>query len=215
MKSFPLFVLALGLSALCSCNQPSSSSSKEEGVTSDTVNSVIENILTRRSIRQYSPKPVNRDTLQTILKCGIYAPNGMHKESWQVRVTDDPDFINGFTEVYKKANPGIASRPGFRNAFNNAPTVIFVAYDTTYDCSQVDCGMLGENIMLSAHSLGIGSCCMAGVVRFMNQSPDAAPYLQRLDLPSTHRLLFAIALGYPEENPKAGPRDMGRVKFVE
>lgn len=88
---------------------------------------VIENIMARRSIRQYKPQPVNRDTLQRILECGIHAPNGMHRESWQVRVTDNADFINGLTELYKKENPKAAERPGFRNMFNNAPTVVFIA----------------------------------------------------------------------------------------
>lgn len=175
---------------------------------------VIENIMARRSIRQYKPQPVNRDTLQRILECGIHAPNGMHRESWQVRVTDNADFINGLTELYKKENPKAAERPGFRNMFNNAPTVVFIAYDTTYDLSQVDCGLLGENIILAAQSLGIGSCCLGGATRFM-ETPEAAEYLKRLDLPDTHRLLYAIALGYPDEAPEAKSRDMSKVKFIE
>lgn len=175
---------------------------------------VIENIMARRSIRQYKPQPVNRDTLQRILECGIHAPNGMHRESWQVRVTDNADFINGLTELYKKENPKAAERPGFRNMFNNAPTVVFIAYDTTYDLSQVDCGLLGENIILAAQSLGIGSCCLGGATRFM-ETPAAAEYLKRLDLPDTHRLLYAIALGYPDEAPEAKSRDMSKVKFIE
>lgn len=175
---------------------------------------VIENIMARRSIRQYKPQPVNRDTLQRILECGIHAPNGMHRESWQVRVTDNADFINGLTELYKKENPKAAERPGFRNMFNNAPTVVFIAYDTTYDLSQVDCGLLGENIILAAQSLGIGSCCLGGATRFM-ETPTAAEYLKRLDLPDTHRLLYAIALGYPDEAPEAKSRDMSKVKFIE
>ena len=175
---------------------------------------VIENIMARRSIRQYKPQPVNRDTLQRILECGIHAPNGMHRESWQVRVTDNADFINGLTELYKKENPKAAERPGFRNMFNNAPTVVFIAYDTTYDLSQVDCGLLGENIILAAQSLGIGSCCLGGATRFM-ETPAAAEYLKRLGLPATHRLLYAIALGYPDEAPEAKSRDMSKVKFIE
>lgn len=175
---------------------------------------VIENIMARRSIRQYKPQPVNRDTLQRILECGIHAPNGMHRESWQVRVTDNADFINGLTELYKKENPKAAERPGFRNMFNNAPTVVFIAYDTTYDLSQVDCGLLGENIILAAQSLGIGSCCLGGATRFM-ETPAAAEYLKRLHLPDTHRLLYAIALGYPDEAPEAKSRDMSKVKFIE
>ena len=39
--------------------------------------------------------------------------------------------------------------------FNNAPTVVFIANDPAYDMSQIDCGLLGENMILSAWSMGI------------------------------------------------------------
>ncbi len=175
---------------------------------------VIENIMTRRSIRQYKPQPVNRDTMQIILECGINAPNGMNKQSWEVRVVDNPEFINGVTELYKKANPKAASDPAFKNMFRNAPTVAFIAHDPSYGCSQIDCGLLGANMVLSAHALGIGSCCLGGPVAFMLQ-PEAAPYLEKLGFSDGYRLLYCIAFGYPDESPAAKPRDAGKVKFVD
>lgn len=50
--------------------------------------------------------------------------------------------------------------------FNNAPTVVFIANDPAYDMSQMDCGLLGENMILSAWSMGIGSCCLGGTCAF-------------------------------------------------
>ena len=93
---------------------------------------------------------VNRDTMQIILDCGINAPNGQNKQSWEVRVVDNPDFINGITEIYKKENPKAAEDPKFKNMFRNASTVVFIANDPSYDLSQIDCGLLGENMILSA-----------------------------------------------------------------
>lgn len=43
--------------------------------------------------------------MQTIVECGINAPNGMNKQSWEVRVVDNPEFINGLTEIFKKKIP--------------------------------------------------------------------------------------------------------------
>lgn len=208
----PVLLTLCGLIALHGCTSPPPSGLAEQA--SDTTNQVIETIMARRSIRQYKPRPVDRDTLQSILKCGIHAPNGQHKESWQIRVVDSPEFINGLTALYKQENPQATERPGFKNIFNNAPTVVFIAYDTTYDLSQVDCGLLGENIILAAQSMGIGSCCLGAPIRFMN-SAAAVEYLKRLDLPDTHKLLYAIALGYPDEEPAAKSRDMDKVKFIE
>lgn len=212
MKTLSMLFALLSIATWCSCGQPADST--ESNTTADTTNQVVETIMARRSIRQYKPQAVNRDTLQLILKCGINAPNGQHKESWQIRVTDNAEFINGLTQLYLKENPQAEKRPGFKNIFNNAPTVVFIAYDTTYDLSQVDCGLLGENIILAAQSMGIGSCCLGAPIRFMN-SPAASEYIKRLDLPETHKLLYAIALGYPDEAPAAKSRDMDKVKFIE
>lgn len=181
----------------------------------DTTNQVIETIMARRSVRKYLPQPVNRDTMQVILDCGINAPNGQNKQSWAIRVVDNPEFINGLTEVYKKANPKVAEDPGFRNMFRNAPTVVFIANDTSYDFSQVDCGLLGENMVLSAWSMGIGSCCLGSPIRFMKTNPEAAEYLKRLNIPEGYDLLYCIAFGYPDESPAAKPRDASKVMYVE
>lgn len=210
-----LAILCIG--GMTACTQPAQQDDKtsQETVQKEQPNAVIETIMSRRSIRKYKPEPVSRDTMETILECGINAPNGMNKQSWEIRVVDNPDFINGITEVYKKANPKAAEDPSFKNMFRNAPTVVFIAHDPGYDCSQIDCGLLGENMILSAWSMGIGSCCLGGPVRFINTNPDAAPYLQKLGFSEGYRLLYCIAFGHPDETPAAKPRTMDKVKYVE
>lgn len=208
-------MLGAGLLCLSSCGGQAQKAQPAAESETDTTNQVIETIMARRSVRKYLPQPVNRDTMQVILDCGINAPNGQNKQSWAIRVVDNPEFINGLTEVYKKANPKVAEDPGFRNMFRNAPTVVFIANDTSYDFSQVDCGLLGENMVLSAWSMGIGSCCLGSPIRFMKTNPDAAEYLKRLNIPEGYDLLYCIAFGYPDESPAAKPRDTSKVMFVE
>ena len=208
-------MLGAGLLCLSSCGGQTQQAQPAAANEADSTNQVIETIMARRSVRKYLPQPVNRDTMQVILNCGINAPNGQNKQSWAIRVVDNPEFINGLTEVYKKANPKAAEDPNFRNMFRNAPTVVFIANDTAYDFSQVDCGLLGENMILSAWSMGIGSCCLGGPIRFMNTDPGAAEYLKRLNIPEGYALLYCIAFGYPDESPAAKPRDASKVMFVE
>lgn len=186
-----------------------------ENVQDSTDNQVIETIMARRSIRQYKPQPVGRDTMQIILNCGINAPNGQNKQSWAIRVVDNPEYINGITEIYKKKNPKVADDSSFKNMFRNAPTVVFIASDKSYGMSQIDCGLLGENMVLSAWSMGIGSCCLGSPVRFMQTEPEAADYLKRLNIPDGYELLYCIAFGYSDEAPAAKPRDPAKIMFVE
>ena len=113
MKNVIYSMLGAGLLCLSSCAGQVQKEQTPAPDESSVKNQVIETIMTRRSVRKYLPQPVNRDTMQMILDCGIHAPNGQNKQSWAVRVVDNPEFINGITEVYKKVNPKVAEDPGF------------------------------------------------------------------------------------------------------
>lgn len=177
-------------------------------------NGVIDAIMSRRSIRKYKDMPVEREKLQQIVECGMNAPSGMNKQPWQIRVVDNPEYIDGISEIFVKQNPNAANQEDFKNMFRNAPAVIFIA--SPIDGSgQLDCGLLGENIILAAQSLGLGTCCLGGPIAFMKNSEEALPYLKRLDIPTDYSLLYAIAVGYPDESPEAKPRDMNKVKFID
>ena len=176
---------------------------------------VMENIMTRRSIRDYKEEPVCREQMAKILESGIYAPSAINMQPWAVRVVDNKEFIDGVTAIAVASNPKIAEQPGFRNLFRNAPTVAFIACPEESYSGEYDCGLLSQNMMLSAWSMGIGSCCLGSVVPVMN-SPEAKPYLDRLQLPADYKLQVAIAFGYPEgEIPVAPERDASKAYYVE
>ena len=200
MKSIRLMLAGASLLLFCSCGAQVQKETQVANANESKENAVIETIMSRRSIRQYKPQAVNRDTMQIILDCGINAPNGQNKQSWEVRVVE---------------NPKAAEDPKFKNMFRNASTVVFIANDPSYDLSQIDCGLLGENMILSAWSMGIGSCCLGGPTRFMTSTPAAAEYLKKLDIPEGYQLLYCIAFGYPDETPAAKPRNAAKVKFID
>ena len=211
MKAIKVLLGAVCALSVFSCTAPV----QQEVKCDEGKNAVIETIMTRRSVRKYQPQAVNRDTMKIIMECGINAPNAINKQSWEVRVVDSPEFINGITEVFKKVSPKMAEAPDFKNMFRNAPTVVFIANDTTFPFSQVDCGLMAENMMLSAWSMGIGSVCLGSSAHFINNTPEAAPYLEKLGFSENYKTLICIGFGYPAETPAAKPRDMGKVKFVD
>ena len=189
---------ATGLVSLNACTPSSSKENMSADSTKTHENTVIKTIMSRRSIRKYKDIPVEREKLQTIVECGLHAPSAMNKQPWQIRVVDNAEYIEGITAVYKKAHPETAEDENFKNMFRNAPAVIFIASPTD-GSGQLDCGLLGENILLAAQSLELGTCCLGGPVRFMCNTPEAAPYVERLQLPDDYILLYAIAVGYPDE----------------
>ena len=202
MKIFRILASAIALMAIASCAQTAQ--------TTDD-NQVIETIMARRSIRQYKPVAVSRDTLQTILECGINAPNGMNAQSWEIRVVDDPAVMDELVAAMAAGNPDVP-KASVKGCFRNAPTMIFIANALSYDCSQIDCGLLSENIMLSAWSLGVGSICLGSPIRFLKNSPEA---LARLGFSEGYNPVICVGLGYALESPEAKPRDWSKIKFVE
>lgn len=215
MRNLKQTTFAVLLLPLMACGGGAQQQAPAETPVQDSLkNQVVETIMTRRSVRQYKPQAVERDKMQTIVECGINAPNAMNKQPWEVRVVDNADYINGVTELYKKANPKAAEDPAFKNIFRNAPTVVFIGHDTKSESSPFDCGLLAENMMISAWSMGIGSCCLGSPARFM-KTPEAAEYLQKLGFSEGYELLYCIGFGYPDEAPAAKPREAAKVKFVE
>ena len=170
--------------------------------------------MSRRSIRNYKDSAISREVLDEILTCGVNAPNAMNRQMYEIRVLS-PALIDSLSSAVIKDNPKMAERPGFKNIFVNAPCVICVAYDSSSSMSQIDCGLLGENIMLAAWAKGIGSCCLGSSPRMIKDSPSAKPYLEKLGFSEGYEFIYCIALGYPNETPDAKPRKMDMIKFVE
>ena len=182
--------------------------------TGDARNAVIETIMARRSVRKYKDQPVEREKIEQIVECGINAANGMNSQPWAVRVVEDPAFIEGATDIFRAKQPDMVEMdPNFKTMFRNATTIICVGSPKD-GSGNVDAGLLAGNVMLAAQSLGLGTCCMGSPAHFLNTTPEAASYLEALDLPEGYALSLIIAVGYPDEAPAAKPRDKTKIKYI-
>lgn len=203
-------LLFLAVAALMSAACCQTSNSEAEAV--DNV------IMSRRSIRNYKQIPVSRDTMQVILKAGINAPNGQNRQSWEIRVVDNPGTMSEIKAAMSAANPDV---PMAGDSFRNAPVMAFIAADTSYDFSLLDCGMLSENMVLSAWSMGVGSICLGSPVRFLDGSesirsnPEIRKVMDKLGFSEGYRLVLCVGFGYPLESPDAKPRDENKFRFVD
>ena len=204
MRLFNIALVGLFLATCISCKTQNTEAMNME-------NEVIETIMARRSIRKYKAEPVKRETMDIILKCGINAPNGLNKQSWEVRVLDNPETIQKLQDHMVAANPGMDPEM-VRGCFRGAPTLVLVANDSVYDFSPIDCGLLTENIVLSAWSLGVGSVCLASPIRFICNSPEA---MAMLGFSEGYTPIICVGLGYADETPEAKPRDMAKVKYLD
>ena len=201
-----LFLLIMASITLMGC-APSAPQEKTE-------NAVIEAIMARRSIRQYHATPVGRDTLMQIMTCGINAANGQNKQSWEVRIVDNPATMTQIQDLMAAGNAKLDPAM-VKGCMRGAPVMVFIARDLNYDFSAYDCGLLAGNILLSAQSMGVGSICLGSPVRFINEAENSAEILNILGYSENYELCLCIGLGYAAETPDAKPRDINKVQFVD
>ena len=164
---------------------------------SNAENPVLNNIMARRSIRKYLDKPVEHEKLEKVALAGINAPSAMNLQNWAVRIIEDQKLMADVKEMTR-----------------NAPNLICVCVpaDGRFD---LDAGLLGENMMLAAQSLGLGTCIQTGPIRFLTTNEKAQAFRDSLDIPADYKLLYVISIGYPDEQPAAKPRDASKVKFIK
>ena len=160
-------------------------------------NEVINNIMARRSVRKYLDKPVEHEKLEAVALAGINAPSAMNRQNWAVRIIEDQKLM-----------------ADVKGQTRNAPNLICVCAPTDgrFD---LDAGLLGQNMMLAAQSLGLGTCIQTGPIRFLTTDEKAQAFRESLDIPEGYKLLYVIAIGYPGEQPEAKPRDVSKVKYIK
>ncbi len=214
-----LIVSLLVLLVLPACKQEQKNTLEMEAKSTKSV--VVENIMNRRSVRSYQKEQIKDEELDQIITCAINAPSALNKQSWEIRVIQNPEILkninDGFIAYAKdKKLAGSASRAqesGF-SVFHGAPTLIIVANDQNNAYSQVDCGLLGQNILLSAESMDIGTCVVGSAIAFLN-TPEAKSIIKQLNFPEGYKPLYTIAVGYKNERPEAKPRIQEKVQIIK
>lgn len=209
MNKTKLILAGAALSMAMAC---APTEQKQETPVVEEKNEVVETIMARRSIRKYKAEAVPREVMTEILDCGINAPNGQNKQSWEIRVVDNAELLAEMSKAMGEAHPQVAMA---KDCFRGAPVMVFIARDLSYDFSAYDCGLLAENMMLSAWSMGVGSVCLGSPVRFLTDNELCKPLVEKLGFSEGYELSLCVGFGYADEAPKAKPRDKGKYRFVD
>ena len=188
-------VMILGAAFLSACGE--TKSEKEEATSSCPVSeAVINNIMTRTSIRQFTSQPVSKDTLDIIVKAGMAAPSAMNKQPWAFVVVTEREMLDSLNVKHPYANLKTAT----------AAIIVCGNMDKTIEGAGreywvQDCSAATENILLAAHGLGLGAV-WCGVYPVEERVADVSGVLE---LPENIIPLNIITMGYPAENPE--PKD--------
>lgn len=191
------------------------------------MNDTIKSIMERRSIRRYSGAQIKEDELQAILNAGLYAPSAGGRQGVIFVVSQDTETneklgrikransrvrMSDGTRYISREQPSIADDASIKNAFYGAPTVITLFAPKNFIFAKEDCACAAQNMLLAAHSLGIGSCYIGMAWESFNDA-FGKETLIKWGVRSDYFAVLHVLLGYPkdEKHPLAKPRKEGRI----
>jgi nitroreductase len=154
---------------------------------------LVEGIHTRRSIRQFTEKPVAREQLIEIIKAGTWAPSGRNNQPWRFVIITDPGLRGE-----------LAGHTKYSAVIEGAPACVAVFADRSAMYSDVkdhqSMGACIQNMLLAAHSLGLGAVWLGEILK----KADAVRVL--LGLPQEMELMAVVALGHPAPGKHSSQR---------
>lgn len=171
-------------------------------------NTTIKAIMARKSVREYSDREIPPEAIRTILEAGMSGPSAVNARPWEFIAVTDPEVLAKMSE-----NNGRAARPlqgaklgilicgNLEKAFSRAPEYWIV-----------DAAIAGQNMILAAESLGIGSVWLGT----WPQEEKVANQKALFNLPEHIVPHSIIAFGYPKEegeNPVRNHWEEDRVHY--
>ena len=165
---------------------------------------IMQAVKNRRSVRKLKSEPVSNNLLNTVLEAGRWAPSWANTQCWKFVVVQDALVRGKVAETISPGNPGT-------DAIKNAPVIIAICGELERagykrgtpmtdkgDWYMFDTALAAQNMMLTAHSLGLGTVAIGYF--------DASKAANILGLPSNARVVLLLPLGYPIKEPTATPR---------
>jgi nitroreductase len=175
---------------------------------------VVEAIHTRRSIRSYSTQPVERELIEQVIWDAAQAPPPFSGQlPWTFNVVQGVERISAYgDEALQYARDNHPDEPGWEwtdrpefEVFWGAPALIIISGRVE------DCCRAGQNLMLSAHARGLGTCWVGSPMLWLRTAPTKT----KLKIPPELTPVTALSLGYPAAIPDAPPRKRPPIIWLE
>ncbi len=149
---------------------------------------ILDYILDRRSIRRFSDQKIDSETIKAILTAAMYAPSAVNLQPWHFVVIDHSSMMKKIMEIHPHAR-----------MLQTASHAVVVCGDLQLQHDDgywvVDCGAATQNLLLAAHTLGLGSCW----VGIHPREEREVSFSRLLTLPFHVKPFALVALGYSEE----------------
>jgi len=157
----------------------------------------------RRSIRKYKGVKVEQEKIDQIVEAALLSPSSHANYPWRFIVVEDNNTLSKLS----------LSKIHGANFLSDSPLAIVVTADQNQsDVWIEDASIAATHIMLTAHSLDLGSCWVQIRKRMATNTETSEEYIKKLlNIPENINVLSIIAIGYPDE--KKEPRNKSQLLY--
>ena len=154
---------------------------------------LLEGIYTRRSIRQFTDQPVEREQLIEIIRAGTWAPSGLNNQPWRFVIVKERETRIKLAEFTK-----------YRMVIESAPACIAVFIDRGAMYNDIKdhqaMGACIQNMLLAVHALDLGAVWLGEILK------NAESVRMFLELPPEMELMAVVAIGHPRAGSRTSQR---------
>lgn len=182
------------------------------------MNEILRAIAQRYSCRAYDGELPGREKLEAIAQAAVQSPSSMNSQPWLVHVITDKAFIEemdmeGMRILSEAEDNSTYQRFIGRGGklFYNAPCMFLVLKKAGTD---MDCGIVSENITLAATSLGLGSV-ICGMAAIPFTGPKSADFKQRTEVTGDWEFGIAVLVGTAIGTGTPHVPDVSKIKYIE
>lgn len=169
--------------------------------------SAMDAIHNRRTVRDYLPQKLDKETIQSLLNAAVLAPSAMHEEPWSFAVIQDKkllDRLSDASKIFVRNEAQSSNQPQAKqmldlvsnvdfHVFYNANTLIVIYSKFQGQFVAADCWLAAENLMLAACAEGLGTC----VIGFATSALNSPEWKRELGVPAEMIAIVPIIVGVP------------------
>lgn len=183
---------------------------------------IIEAVYGRRAVREFTSEPIEQQTLQKLIGAAVQAPSAVNEQPWSFFVVRDRSLLARISREAKahmlRTTPAglvshhfqeLLSDPNF-DIFYQAPVLIVIASRAQSLWAVEDCSLAAENLMLTAHAAGLGSCWI-GFAQAWLRTPEGKA---ALNIPVDCIPVAPIIVGHPKSTPAPVPRKEPEIHWI-
>jgi len=184
------------------------------------MNEVYRAITERYTCRDFEPTPLTDGQIAALSDAALASPSGGNRQPWRVVVITNKEIIEEIDAEAYKVLAGLDDKMYYERVkghggrvFYDAPYLMVILGDGS-TWSSLDCGILCQNVVLTAHSLGLGSC-IVGLAGMALNGPRKEDFRKRLGFPDGFEFAIGVLIGTVKTGKEPHEWEPGKITYIK